>query len=194
LVAAVNEVRPGSWRAAKVAMKINGQPDKREGLRTTLRRALGSSGERGQELLASIPHTVVEPPDADVVQEPAQEPAAATEAPEATQGTPGGVEGETEPQEPAQEPAQEPGADEPEPEVLEGEFVELPPYDQSVHSSLVDQVTELRGVLEGMDGGEPTLELEESRAEAQAELERMLEALDAMNRAAEAAGQQRVEA
>jgi hypothetical protein len=201
LVDAVNELRPGSWRPAKVAMRINGQDGERVKLRDTLRRSLGSQGERGQEKLAAIPFTQVEPPDAEVVEEPkaqtaatdAPAAAAGTEEPTATKDTPGGLEGAASPDE-AQGRKPEDDAEPEQPEVLDGEFVELPPYNRSEHSSLVDRVTELRGILEGMAGDEPTLELEEARSEAQAELDEALAALEAVNRAAEAAGEQRVDA
>jgi hypothetical protein len=65
-VEVANELLPGSWRPAKVAMKINGQPDKRAELRDTLRRFIGSA-TASREALDAIPLTRVEPPDAEVV-------------------------------------------------------------------------------------------------------------------------------
>jgi hypothetical protein len=199
LVDAVNELRPGSWRPAKVAMRINGQPDKRAELRDTLRRTLGNIGEQGKAKLEAIPFTRVDPPDVELVDDQ-PEPMRPVDDPEAlrraggqvTPDAPSGLEGT---QEPRDAPETRPEGDgDPGPGTVEGSAEELPAYDQSEHSSLVDSITELRGVLEGMEGDEPTLELEETRGEAQAELGQLLEALELMNQAAEAVGARRVDA
>jgi hypothetical protein len=181
LVEVANELVHGSWRAAKVAMRINGKPQARAKLRDTLRRFIGQR-HGGRERLDAIPRADVtsegEPvKDAEVVEDKPQEPAQAPQEPEATTDQGEAPAAPEEPQDGAEE-------------VVDGEVVpepELPEYDQPTHSALVDECEELRGIIEGM-GEEPSPE----RAEAERELAVAEENLRLMNLAAAAAGQPQV--
>jgi hypothetical protein len=180
LVEVANELLPGSWRPANVAMKINGHDTKaREALRNTLRRFIGQRGPAGREALdrivvAEVP--VEEPPDAEVVEEGGERDTGDLGA-EKAEGSGTTDEGDGGREEPQDGPA-----------AVEATGEELPAYDRVEHSRLVDRVTGLREALEGEAAG--TLEF----AEAEAQLGEALELLEVVNRAAEAAGEQRVDA
>jgi hypothetical protein len=179
LVEVANELLPGSWRPAKVAMKINGHDVKaREALRNTLRRFIGQRGPAGREALdriavAEVP--VEEPPEAEVVEENGARDTGDLSG-ESGEGSGTTDEGDAGREEPQDEPA-----------AVESTSEELPAYDRQEHTRLVDRVTGLREVLERESEG--TLEF----AEAEAQLGEALELLEVVNRAAEAAGEQRVD-
>lgn len=168
LVTLANELLPTSWRDAKVAMRINGKPtEQRLKLRDTLRRFVGNR-KGGTERLAGVVRA----------EEPVQEAVVVDETPTPVQEAAKAPEG-------AEEGEEVTGTVEPDP-TPEGPV--LPVYNAELHSSMVDTVTELRVIVEETEVGS------QEQAEASADLRMAEESLELMNRAAEVAGHERVDA
>lgn len=167
LVKAANELKPGSWKPIKVAVRINGHPSERAKLRDTLRRSLGSMGDRGRSKLEAIPATKVQA-------DPAPEPEAAAVTPEPTDEAQTTLE---------EQIADAVVVDEPAPE-----------YDRRKHLALARKITKQRAKIVAMDSQPPTLEAEEERERAERLLAAQLVELERFNVAAEAAGKKRKDA
>lgn len=191
LVAGANELLPGSWRAAKVAMRINGKDTAaRLKLRDTLRRFIGQRND-GREMLDKI----VKADDPTITDATVVEDGKAPEAPEGSEGSQTTGEGDAGPEEPQGEAEGEPEAEVVDGEPVPDEWAHLdsrmtPEFDAHRQSALIDAVVELRATIQGMgEDADTTLE----GAEATDELRVAVDELELMNRAAEAAGHERIE-